>query len=216
MNIGVICEGHTDRVVIENILKGLKGIDSSQIVQLRPQSDFDETDLADMPIDSFGGWSAVKDECESRIKIDEFLSLEGNDHVVIQIDSAESDDYNVSKPVKNAAYSTILRSDIIAKIDEWLNGLPSEKVLYAIAIEETEAWILTIYEQRSSTASADPKARLKRTLERQEINYKHSPKDFKKISSQFSKKKNFSKFNYFKNNQSLKDFCEEVNQKIKT
>ena len=214
MNIGVICEGHTDRVVIENILKGLKDIDSSQIIPLRPQSDFDETDLAAMPVDSFGGWGAVKEECESRTKIDEFLSLEGNDHIIIHIDSAESDDYGVSKPVKNTTYSRELRSKIVAKINEWLNGLSSDNVLYAIAIEETEAWILTIYDERNSTTSADPKAKLKRVLRQKGITYTHSPRDFKNISSAFSKKRTFKRLNCLTNNQSLSDFCDEVNLKV--
>lgn len=214
MNIGVICEGNTDRAVLENILKGIKDIDSSQIVAIRPQSDFDETDLANLSEDTFGGWNAVKSECEKRDKIDEFLSLEGNDFVVIQIDSAESDQYGVSKPVKDKDYSRIHRADIIKKIDYWLHSNYSTNLLYAIAIEETEAWILTIYENRDSTSSADPKAKLKRVLSRLGVQYSHSPKDFKKISSKFAKKRNYSKFNYFTNNQSLKDFCDEVELKI--
>jgi len=87
MKIGVICEGHTDRAVIRNILKGLKGIDSSQIVPLRPDYSVDETDLSKMPADAFSNWSIVKAECENRNKIDRFLSIEDHDFVIIHIDS---------------------------------------------------------------------------------------------------------------------------------
>ena len=214
MNIGVICEGHTDRVVIENILKGLKGIDSAQIIPIRPQSDFDETDLADMPKDSFGGWSAVKQECESRVKIDEFLLFEGNDFVVIQIDSVESNEYGVPQPIKDENFCTKLRSDIIDKIDEWLNGLSKSDVLYAVAIGETEAWILAQHDNKDSSKSADPKDKLKSVLSKKSIKYSHAPRDFKGISSGFAKKKNYTKFNYFARNQSLKDFCDEINLKV--
>lgn len=214
MNIGVICEGHTDRAVIENILKGLKNVDSSQVVALRPQSDFDETDLSDMNVDSFGGWSAVKKECESRTKIDEFLSLEGNDFIVIQIDSIESEEYGVPQPVKDKNFCAKLRSDIVNKIDEWLKDLPKSVLLYAVAIGETEAWILAQHDSKDSSRSADPKSKLKTILGKKNIRYSHTTKDFKEISSGFTNKRNYSKFKYFTYNQSLEDFCTEINQKV--
>ncbi len=214
MRIGIICEGHSDRAVIENLLKGLKGFDSSEFVPIRPQSDFDETDLANLPEDSFGGWDAVKKECERQTKIREFLSIEGQDFVVVQIDSAEAHLFGVNKPTKDSNYSTNLRNAIVQKIDQWLTGISSSLILHAVTIEEMEAWVLTIYENRNSTLSADPKVRLKYVLSRQKINYRHDYTGFKTISNSFSKKKNFRVKNFVANNESLKDFCEEVIEKI--
>jgi len=214
MKIGVICEGHTDRAVITNILKGLKGFDSSQIVALRPDYSRDETDLANLPVDSFGTWSVVKEECENKQKISKFLAFEGQDIIIIHIDSAESDEFGVTKPIKNSEYSTNLRSAIVSKINEWLEGQFQEGIIYAVAIEEIEAWILTIYQKRDSSTSASPKEKLKWILSKMDIKYDQNYDNFLVISDAFSKKKNFSKEQYTKYNKSLEEFCNEVERKI--
>jgi len=214
MKIGVICEGHTDRAVIRNILKGLKGIDSSQIVPLRPDYSFDETDLSQMKADNFSNWSLVKAECENRVKIDHFLSIEGQDFVVIHLDADRSDEYDVPKPTKNANYSKKMRNAIVTKINEWLSYKFQDQILYAVAIEETEAWILTIYDKMDSTKSADPKAKLKQKLSRLGIHYNQTHADFFEISEKFAKEKNFKRENFRNYNESLDAFCKEVEEKL--
>ncbi len=215
MKIGVICEGHTDRAVITNILKGLKGLDSADIIPLRPENSLDETDLANIPPDQFSNWLAVKEECETKTKLNRFLSFEGQDAVVIHIDSAESDEYGVAKPVKDKNYSTNLRTDIISKMNEWLNGEFTEnEIIYAIAIEETEAWVLTIYEKRNSSTSADPKSRLKRVLSKERVKYSQDYNDFLWISDPLSNRKKIMKGNFLSYNESLKAFCEEIDNKL--
>lgn len=214
MKIGVICEGHTDRAVIRNILKGLKGVDSSQIVPLRPDYSVDETDLSQMTDDNFSNWTLVKAECENQVKIDRFLSVEGHDFVIIHIDADCSDEYDVPKPAKTADYSEKMRGAIITKINEWLGNNFQDQILYAVAIEEIEAWILTIYEKRDSTPSADPKAKLKRNLSKMGIKYDHTHAGFFEISGKFSKNKNFKKEKFRDYNKSLDDFCQEVEDKL--
>lgn len=214
MKIGVICEGHTDRAVIRNILKGLKGVDSSQIIPLRPDYSVDETDLAMMTVDNYSNWSLVKAECENQDKIDHFLSIEGHDFVIIHLDADCSDEYGVPKPAKNANYSEKMRTAIIAKINEWLGNKFEDQILYAVAIEEIEAWILTIYDKRDSTSSADPKVKLKRLLSRIGIKYQHNHAGFCEISEKFAKEKNFKKEKYRNYNKSLDDFCQEVENKL--
>ena len=214
MKIGVICEGHTDRAVIRNILKGLKGIDSSQIVPLRPDYSVDETDLSQMTVDNFSNWSLVKAECENQVKIDRFLSVEGHDFVIVHIDADCSDEYGVPKPIKNADYSGKMRIAIITKINEWLDGNFQNQILYAVAVEEIEAWILTIYDNRDSTKSADPKTKLKRKLSRKGIKYEHTHAGFFEVSKKFSKKRNFQREKFRDNNKSLDDFCREIEDKL--
>jgi len=214
MKIGVICEGHTDRAVIRNILKGLKGVDSSQIVPLRPDYSVDETDLSQMTVDNYSNWSLVKAECENRVKIDRFLSVEGHDIVIIHIDADCSDEYGVPKLVKNADYSEKMRDAIITKINEWLGNKFQDQILYAVAIEETEAWILTIFDKKNSTKSADPKAKLKRILSKMGIKYNNTHASFYEISEKFSKKKHFKKEKFRNYNKSLDDFCQEVEDKL--
>lgn len=211
MKIGVICEGHTDRAVIRNILKGLKGIDSSQVIALRPDYSVDETDLFHLQPDTFSNWSAVKEECENQLKISQFLSIQGHDFIIIHIDADKSHEYGVPKPSKkDASYADIVRTSIVSKINEWLGNCFQNQILFAIAIEETEAWILTIYDKKNSIKSADPKEALKKKLSRVGIFYKQTHADFFVLSEKFSKKKNFQKEHYLTYNRSLEAFCEEV------
>ena len=214
MKIGVICEGHTDRAVIINILKGLKGIDSSQVIPLRPYYSLDETDISELSPDTFSNWDAVKSECENQNKIDRFLSLEGNEFVVIHIDADRCEEYGVAKPKKDSSYSDKLRKSIITEVNKWLNNNYQDNLLYAIAIEETEAWILTIYDRKDSTSSADPKQKLKWLLNKKGVHFNQTAEDFLRISKDFSKQKNFIKNKYREYNKSLNDFCEEVEIKI--
>lgn len=214
MRVGVICEGHTDRAVIVNILKGMKSLDSSDIIAIRPIDDYDETDLANMPKDQFSTWSVVKKECEEREKIRSFLSIEGQENVVIHFDSCESDEFDVGKPVKDSNYAAKLRSAVVAKMDEWLEGEFVDEIIHAVAVEEIESWVLTIYEQKDSSGSADPKAKLKRVLSKKGITYSHDYKGFLKISKHFTKAKNFKKDRYRSYNDSLNEFCSEIETKI--
>lgn len=214
MKIGVICEGHTDRAVIRNILKGLKGIDSSQIVALRPDNSLDETDLSLMTADNFSNWSLVKAECENQDKIDRFLSIEGHDFVIIHIDADCSDEYGVPKLVKNTDYAERMRSAIVDKINEWLSNSFKDQILYAVAIEETEAWILTIYDKKDSVQSADPKQKLKHKLSKMGIRYDQTHAGFYEISEKFSKSKYFKKDKFRSYNKSLDAFCQEVEEKL--
>lgn len=214
MKIGVICEGHTDRAVIRNILKGLKDVDSSQLVALRPDYSVDETDLSQMNPSNFSNWSLVKSECENQEKIAKFLSIEGHDFVIVHIDADRSDEYGVPKPVKDDNYSDKMRYGIVSEINKWLGNNYQEHILYAVAIEETEAWILTLFEKKNSTDRTDPKLTLKRKLSRIGIKYSQTHADFDKISEGFKKKKNYKKGKYRSYNKSLDDFCQEVEDKL--
>lgn len=214
MRVGVICEGHTDRAVIVNVLKGIKSLDSSDIVAIRPIDDYDETDLANMPKDQFSTWSVVKKECEERAKIRNFLNVEDQDNVVIHFDSCESDDFGVAKPVKDDNYSTNLRALIVDKMDEWLEDEFVDKIIHAVAVEEIEAWVLTIYEKKDSSKSASPKEKLKFVLGKKGITYSHDYNGFLGISKSFARPKNFKKEKYRDYNASLNEFCAEVEAKI--
>jgi len=57
-------------------------------------------------------------------------------------------------------YVDTLREAIIAEIDGWLEGEFKPQLRYAIAIEETEAWVLAINVDDDTTALRDPKKAL--------------------------------------------------------
>ena len=66
MRLGIIAEGNADVAVIKAVLKALKGIDGSDVVQLRPREQYDETDLNEL---SFSNWNLVLQSCLSLIHI---------------------------------------------------------------------------------------------------------------------------------------------------
>lgn len=214
MRIGIISEGHADRAVITNILIGITGIDSSDIEPLRPTDKFDETDKASKNKLSFGGWNAVQEECETRKLIDEFLSIEGQDFIVIHLDTAEADQYNIKRPVKSGTYSLTLRNLVIEQINVWLKGDISKMILYAIAIEEIDAWILPIYESKDSSTSAKPKEKLSLVLGKKKISSESNYENFLSLSKNLSKEREIKKGKYLQNNASLSAFFEEVRTKV--
>lgn len=214
MRIGVISEGHADRAVITNILTGLTGIDSSDIEPLRPIDKYDETDKSSQHKLTFGGWNAVQEECQTRKLIDEFLSIEGQDFIVIHLDTAEADQYNVKRPVKSDSYGIELRELVIEQINKWLNTDISTSILYAIAVEEIDAWILPIFDARDSTNSAKPKEKLNTILKKSKISSESNYENFLVLSKKLSKEREIKKGKFLNYNSSLKAFFEEVQAKV--
>lgn len=168
MRIGIIAEGRGDLAVISNILKGWLGIDSEFIQPLRPENRLDETDLHEMSSNQFSNWELVKQECIDGPLLEEFLNspIDEERRVVVHIDTAEAEraGYEVRRPpVTEPNYATELHKRVAAKLDEWLAGRGAGRVRYAIAVEETEAWILTLYLEKETSAYKDPKKALDRT-----------------------------------------------------
>lgn len=214
MKIGVISEGHADRAVIENILKGLTKLDSSDIIALRPIYNLDETDKAHRSALTFSTWSVIKEECEERELIDGFLSIEDQDFVVIHIDTAEADQYGIIRPVKSSTYCEDLRSLVVDEINSWLKDDISDQILYAIAIEEIDAWVLTIYDKRDSTSSTSPKEKLSWILGKNSVNSTSSYDNYLKLSKPLSKNKEIKKEKFLDYNCSLNAFFEEIKTKV--
>ena len=216
MRIGVISEGHADRAVISNILTGILEIDRSEITSLRPIYTSDETDKALNNPKTKSSYSVIKEECESKELINGFLSIEGQDFIVIHIDTAEADKYGVNRPGRGSSdYCKKLRQIVIEQINLWLANDYSEQIIYAVAIEEIDAWVLTIHENRDSTIAIDAKKRLNRILSKKGVKYIHDPFDYYwEISKPLSKKKDLSQGKYLINNCSLYLFVEEIKVKI--
>lgn len=215
MRIGIIAEGHADRAVIENILTGLTGLDSSCFIALRPSDLIDETDKAKKHPSTFGSWTHVKAECETRQLIDPFLLIEDQEFIALQIDSAEAHLYGVTKPnSRTKSYCFELRELIVDKVNEWLVDDLSDSLLYAIAIEEIDAWILTLHENHASSKFLDAKGRLSRVLRRKDINSTSNYHNYQSLSHEFSKSRAYRTDTYLSRNCSLKAFCVEVTTKV--
>lgn len=183
MRIGIIAEGRGDLAVISNILRGQLGIEFEDIQFLRPQYALDETDLHAMSEEQFSNWGLVKKECTTGALLEEFLNspIDEERLVVIHIDTAEAErpGYDVTRPPSSTKDSAIeLHRRVAAKLDEWLSKRKSDQFHYAIAVEETEAWILTLYQKKKETSTArDPKKALQK-----ELNQRHSDKERKQLS----------------------------------
>lgn len=169
MRIGIIAEGKADLAVLTNILRGVLGISSHEVQPLRPDLHLDETDLA-RSADRFGNWGIVRQECLSGAKIADFMASpidDGPRLIVIQIDTAEAHLYEVERPAKprteHGAYADELCARVAAKIRGWLDARWHAACCHAIAVEEIDAWVLTIWEpERDSIGSVGPKERLTR------------------------------------------------------
>ena len=218
MRIGIIAEGRSDVSVVKNVLIGITGLDDSDFEPLRPEYGKDATDLAwENPPDSFSTWSEVRSECISRKKIDKFFLLEGNDFIAIHIDTAEAQLYDIVRPPKNKNYCSTLQTLIVNKIDAWLGNKDIDKILHAVAIEETDAWLLTIYDNGTDSAiSPNPKKKLNQKLGRLGINSSITSENYFKISYDFRNRKKVIGDEYLKYNFSLNSFWEEVEKKLQT
>ena len=180
VRVGLVTEGRGDLAVLVNILKAKLGLDREDIQFIRPEYDMDETDVHDQPEALRGGWGRVKRECVERGRIREFVENAIDDEilVVIQIDTAEAQEkgYDVERPSRDDPnYAEILRQRVVERINAWLEGEGIERVRHAVAVEETEAWVLTIFSTKDTATVGDPKKQLNAV-----VNKTMSEKDRKK------------------------------------
>ncbi|MEQ9424230.1 MAG: hypothetical protein RJQ09_07430 [Cyclobacteriaceae bacterium] len=144
MNFGIIAEGVTDQVVIEEIICAYLKDSNIEINPLQPKNKIDS-----------GGWTKVFDYCKTKEFRNAFDWL---DYVIIQLDT----DAKESWPYENIPAASdgdreaniALRNRIIEIIK---NSVGTEffkkiekKVLFAIAIESIECWILTFHATRKA------------------------------------------------------------------
>lgn len=167
MRVGIIAEGRFDVAVVQNILKGALGLDREFTQPLRPELYADETDLHADP-DRFSNWALVRRECEDGAKIDDFMTSpidDGPRFVVVQIDAAEAPLYGVDRPEDRAGEDiTALIAAIRSALAGWL-GERDRHVCPAIAVEETDAWVLALHVEGKTDRLPNVKERLQRRLQ---------------------------------------------------
>lgn len=151
MRAGIIAEGKSDLAVITNILKGALGIDRSDISYLVPELDYDETDLAQMRPEQFSNWTIVKTRCEEGTVVQHFFEgIDDQRFLVIHIDTAERLDtgFEVAEPRKENVpeYVQQVREAVVLRLREWLSENFNERTAFAVAVEETEAWVMPIFD----------------------------------------------------------------------
>jgi hypothetical protein len=216
MDIRIIAEGPADRDIIKAIVRAITKVEPENIVGILPSDLVDETDRYS---GDFSDWYIVLE----KISDEDFLAramatVQGDFILVVHIDTAERGEigYDVSIPVRSGSmdwnqYAIDLREAVKQKLETLIPPEYRDHVAYAIAIEETEAWIIPLCESvRHDTAShVRPKERLEgiigsdKKLQRQYVNTAKKALDYQKLGRELVRNLKLCR----SKNHSLNAFC---------
>lgn len=219
MRIGIIAEGFADANVIKALVQKLTGCKDVDIYLLRPEEIFDETDLNAM---NFSNWNLVFESCRDEVLLDAFFEeIEGDAILVVHIDTAErgSKGYDVDIPQRSrgvdySEYSVLLRGNVKSKIESLIAEPYRDRIAYAIAIEETEAWLIPLFDKGIGDTSSH--VRVKEHLSsligvdkknvKKYIDTRHKSLDYVKLGKELAKNLNRCRYR----NKSLDLFCDDI------
>lgn len=223
MRIGIIAEGFADANVIKALVQKLTGCKDVDIYLLRPEEIFDETDLNAM---NFSNWNLVFESCRDEVLLDAFFEeIEGDAILVVHIDTAERGEigYEVDEPQRSrgvdySEYSMLLRGNVKSKIESLIAEPYRNRIAYAIAIEETEAWLIPIFDKGSGDTSSHVRAkeRLSSLIGADKKNVKkytdtrHKSLDYMKLGNALTKDLNRCR----NRNKSLDLFCVDIESRF--
>ena len=219
MRIGIIAEGFADANVLKALVQKLTGCKDVDIYLLRPEEIFDETDLNAM---NFSNWNLVFESCRDEVLLDAFFEeIEGDAILVVHIDTAErgSKGYDVDIPQRSrgvdySEYSVLLRGNVKSKIESLIAEPYRDRIAYAIAIEETEAWLIPLFDKGIGDTSSH--VRVKEHLSsligvdkknvKKYIDTRHKSLDYVKLGKELAKNLNRCRYR----NKSLDLFCDDI------
>jgi len=206
-SIGLVCEGKTDQILLEKILTTWTGNPELRINRLHPKSG------------ESGGWSQVFKYCESEDFQDIFAA---NDFIIIQIDTdfmsgdgvgekyrIDLKDLNVKETVE------AFQEKIIELIGEEFYEEYSSGIIFAIAVNEIECWLLPVYfSDKKAKKNVSCIDTLNTVLPQKEGFYIDAKDDvyYRKLAKNFRKKKDIEK--YAKQQESLSLFLENLQSSI--
>ena len=145
-SFGLITEGITDQVVIENILYGFFNDKDLPVNPLSPLRDATDENKAA----SASNWIEVFEYCKSsRFKSELFI----NDYLIIQIDTDALQGDSVPEKYKINLSNDLSVGETIEKVKEKLIGYIGmdfydkyqNKIIFAISVNSIECWLLPIY-----------------------------------------------------------------------
>lgn len=142
-SLGLISEGITDQIVIDNILHGYFNIDDVDLRPLVPVRD--ETDQSRFV--GASGWTAVREYVKSSNFDEAFLFL---DYVILHLDTDVCEEYGVSRREEGEELAPLdLLNKVKAKFREWMGDEVFERrkdrILFAISVDSIECWLLPLY-----------------------------------------------------------------------
>ena len=210
ISFGLITEGLTDQIVIENILARYFNSPDIDVEPLQPERDKDNDNKS-----KYGGWTLVFDYCQSKDFRESFQFI---DYIIIQIDTDVSEDYHIAHQDENGEFTP---QQLIEKVIEKLRDAIGEdfysqnqqKIVFAISVHSIECWLLPLYYTDKKKAKY---INCLKTLN-DKIFKKHkftidknakNPKYYREISKQYGKHKVLMQ--HYQDNPSLKTFIEEI------
>jgi hypothetical protein len=215
ISFGLITEGLTDQIVIENILAGYFKNPDLDIRPLQPERDEKDQNK----FKGYGSWSQVFAYC--RLK-DFQESFQFNDYIIIQIDTDTSQEYGIPQQDENGEFTPKeLIKKVIEKfkeeiIGEYFYSQCQQRIIWAISVRSLECWLLPLYYTDSR------KAKITNCLGtlNQELAKKHNftidanaknPEYYRIISKPYRQHKVLR--NHYAENPSLKNFIEEIQRR---
>lgn len=195
MEVRIIAEGPADKDVIKALVRKLTGVESENIITILPSDTVDETDRFS---GNFSSWQLVLENmADNSFWENATATIAEEDYFfAIHIDTAERGEpgYDVNQPLRTGVadwkqYAAELRKEVAQKMKALIPAQYHDHIAYAIAIEETDAWILPLFENvKQDTAShAQPKERLRdligvdKKLQKQFVNTGKKDLDYAKL-----------------------------------
>jgi hypothetical protein len=136
---GIVGEGITDQVTIENIVCGF-----FKNIELDDEFDY-------LPSNKKGGWRAIL----KYLALEDFRNdILNNEFIILQIDTDVSNDFDVPHIDKNNNELTVenlvanVITRLIAKINEGQLGFYreySDKIIFAISVSSLDCWLVAYY-----------------------------------------------------------------------
>lgn len=213
ITFGLITEGLTDQIVIEDILSGYFNSDDIIVNPLQPERDKDDEYKS-----GYGGWMLVFKYCQSG---DFREAFQFNEYVIIQIDTDVSEEINYDIPKRDENGDELTPAQLIQKVKEKFKALIGEdfyvkynhRIIFAIAVHSIECWLLPLYYRDNRKEKiTNCLTTLNQELKRREgftidVN-KKNPEYYRKVCRQYCKQKVLMKF--YQENPSLKIFIQEI------
>ena len=139
--IGIIAEGHTDQLVIENVLLGFfsEEPDEPEIHFVQPQDSSPDAHGTYAP----GGWTVLFDYLRRGGHID---ALAYNDLLVIHVDTdvCEERGFDVRRNDDPAVLASEVQRRLCEIVGEEFIANHAHRVVFAIAVDSIECWLLPL------------------------------------------------------------------------
>lgn len=212
MEIGIVSEGYTDQIVIENILRGFLNDKNLSANYLQPPNRI-------IP----AGWNNLLKYCSS---VEFKQSFQNNDFIIVQIDTdfmrgkdVPKEDIIETKDVEVLELIENFKALLIKKIGNEFYESYANQIIFAISVDSIECWLLPIYSANDfklKTKTENCLGTLNRLLKGKEDFYidKKDGDNYTTMSKHFLKNKNLQE--YTTAQPSFKLFFEELELKIKT